>query len=216
MFAWAAPESARALFASILQAAHTRSEPTGPLENAVRAVGTSLFFTVAMLGLAVLALRKPGSPRVAVGVLALVAVDLLWTARKTVWLGPASLYREPAVATRLKELTGSPPTRLFRMDKPLKASAPPSRSIRGARPAARVGAGDAQEQPLRRLRAGGGHQLQRGELRRWRALMDAFAQQPQKVAELYAGCLLLTPPQACPPAARARRCSCPSPPWGSR
>lgn len=198
VFAWAAPDSARALSASVLQAANTRAEPNGPLESAVRAVGTSLVFTLALLGLAFLALRKPGLRAVAMGVLALVAVDLLWTARETVWLGPASIYREPEVATRLKALTGASPARLFRMDKPLKGSAPPSRNYEGLV--------QLREWELGTLKSNlaGVFGLEEVtsysavELRRWRALMDAFAQRPQKVAELYAGCLLLVPPQAVP------------------
>ncbi|PTL84051.1 YfhO family protein [Vitiosangium sp. GDMCC 1.1324] len=196
VFARGVPESALELFASILREANMRADPSGPLESAVRSVGASLLFTLALLVLAALALRKRGGRAVAVGVLALVAMDLLRTTRKTVWLGPASLFREPAIAARLKEQTGSPPARLFRLDKQLKASAPPSRSPEGLI--------QLREWELGTLKSNlsGAFGLEEVtsysavELRRWRALMDAFAQQPQKVAELYAGCLLLTSSQA--------------------
>ena len=192
----AATDTARELFTSILQAASTRAEPSGPLENAARSVGTALCFTALMLGLAAMALRKPGSRAVAMGALALVAVDLLWTARKTVWLGPASLYQEPALAARLRELAGSPPTRVFRMDKALRASAPPSRDLEGL-----IRLREWEHQTLKSNLSGvfGLEEVtsySAVDLRRWTGLMGVFARRPQMVAELYAGCLLLTSAQA--------------------
>ncbi|WNG50315.1 YfhO family protein [Archangium minus] len=191
LFAGIAQESAQGLFASLLQAPNPQAA-IGPLENAASSVGTSLFFMATMGVLVALALKKPGSRTVALGVLALVAVDLLWTARKTVWLGPASLYDEPALAARLKELAGSPPTRLFRMDKQLKSSAPPSRSPEGLVNLREWEAGTLKSNlsgvfGLEEVSSYGAVELQR-----WKALMEVFAQRPQKVAELYAGCLLLT------------------------
>lgn len=191
LYGWGAPESARSLFASLLEATNTRGDPRGPLDSALRAVGTSLVFTVGLLVLAVLALRKTGHPVVAVGVLALVAVDLTWTARRTVWTGPSTLFREPALASRLAELRGTPPTRLFRLDKSLKASAPRSRSFEDL-----VRLREWELQTLKSNLAGSfGLEEVTGygavELQRWRALMDAFEQQPRKVASVYGGCLLL-------------------------
>jgi hypothetical protein len=196
LFTGAATETALELFASILRAASTRADPSGPLENAASSVGTALFFTALLLGLAALALRKPGSRAVAVGALALVAGDLLWTARKTVWLGPASLYDKPALAARLEELVGSPPTRLFRMDRALRASAPPSRDHEGL-----VRLREWEHGTLKSNLSGvfGLEEVtsySAVDLRRWTALMGVLARQPQQVAELYAGCLLLTSAQA--------------------
>lgn len=196
LFTGAAMESALELFASILRAARTRADPSGPLENAARSVGTSLFFMAMMLGLAALGRRKPGSRAVALGALVLVAGDLLWTARKTVWLGPASLYGEPAVVARLEELVGSPPTRLFRMDRLLRASAPPSRNHEGLIQLREWEHGTLKSNlsgvfGLEEVTSYSGVELQR-----WKALTEVFARRPQKVAELYAGCLLLTSTQA--------------------
>jgi membrane protein YfhO len=191
LFAWVAPESARELFTSLLRETNTRGDAQGPLEHAVRAVGTSFVFTLALLALAVLALRKVGGRAVAIGVLALVAVDLLWTARRTVWTGPSALFREPALAAKLAEQRGSPPTRLFRLDKSLKASAPRSRSFEDL-----VRLREWEVETLKSNLSGGfGLEEASGygavELRRWRSLMDAFEQQPQKVATVYSACLLL-------------------------
>jgi hypothetical protein len=155
-------------------------------------VGTSLVFTLALLALAVLALRKPdGRFVVALAVLALVAVDLLWTARGTVWIGPSSLFREPALTAVVDELRGSPPTRLFRLDKSLKASAPRSRSFEDL-----LRLREWEVETLKsNISSGFGLEEVSGygavELRRWRALMDAFEQQPRTVATVYGGCLLL-------------------------
>ena len=191
LFGWLASESALGLFTSLLEATHTRGPPQGPLSHALRAVGTSLVFTLALLGLAVLALRRRGGQAVAVGVLALVAVDLLWTAREAVWVGPSALFREPALAAKLAEQRGTPPTRLFRLDKSLKSSAPRSRS-----PEDLVKLRAWEVETLKsNISSGFGLEEASGygavELQRWRALMDAFEQQPQKVATLYGACLLL-------------------------
>lgn len=191
VFAWAAPESARGLFESILQAANTRGEPQGPLDSAMRAVGTSFFFTLALLALGVLAFRKPGLRAVGFAVLALVAVDLLWTARRTVWIGPSTLFREPSLAAVVAQLKGSPATRLFRLDKSLKASAPRSRSFEDL---VRL-----REWEVETLKSNisSGFELEEAsgygavELQRWRSLMDAFEQQPRTVATVYGSCLLL-------------------------
>jgi hypothetical protein len=136
-----------------------------------------------------------------VAVLALVAVDLLWTARRTVWTGPGSLFREPALAAKLLALRGSPPARLFRIDKSLKASAPRSRSYEDL-----VRSREWELETLKSNLSGAfGLEEASGygavELRRWRALMDAFESQPEKVANVYGASLLLRALPAAQPGA---------------
>ncbi len=92
---------------------------------------------------------------------------------------------------KLAEQRGTPPTRLFRLDKSLKASAPRSRS-----PEDLVKLRAWEVETLKsNISSGFGLEEASGygavELQRWRALMDAFEQQPQKVATLYGACLLL-------------------------
>ncbi|MET0402828.1 MAG: YfhO family protein, partial [Cystobacter sp.] len=194
LLAWAAPGSALELSRSILDATRTQGSPAETLTNALRAVGTSLVFTLALLGLAALALKRDGGQAVALGALALVAGDLLWTAHKTVWVGPATLFREPEAVARLKTLVGSPPTRVFRVDADFRGKAPRSRD--------EAGLIERREWELETLKSvlAGAFGLEEVtsygavELRRWRALKDALAQKPERMAERYSGCLLLGPP----------------------
>lgn len=198
VFLQAVPGPALESIAAMLESVRTRRDPQDVLSSATRAMSTSLFFLCGLLGFAGLALRKPGSRAVSVGVLAVVAADLLWTAGSTVWLGPATLYQEPPAVARLRERVGSPPTRLFRLDKELKTSAPQSRSMEGLLKLRRY------DQETLKSDLPGAFGLEEVtsygavELRRWKALMTALTPQPQKMAELYAGCLLLTSPQAEP------------------
>lgn len=196
LFLWVVPGPALAAATSLLQSVQSRRNPQDVLTSTTHALGTSLVFMAALLGLAGWALRRPGARGIAVGLVALVAVDLLWTARSTVWLGPPSLFLEPELATRLHSLVGTPPTRLFRMDKSLKELAPRSYSMPGLLELRRFEVGTLKSNLAGAFGLEEVTSYGAVELRRWRALMNAFATRPAKVASLYSGCLLLTSSRA--------------------
>ena len=193
VFLWTAPESALGIARALMTATRTAAPAADVLTNAARTVGTSLVFTLALLGLAALALRPHRGRIVALGLLALVAGDLLWTARETVWLGPSTLFQAPPAVERLRTLVGAPPTRLFRMDEAFKGQAPRSRD-----PAGLIARREWELETLKSVVAGafGLEEVTTYgavELRRYRALKDALAREPARMAALYSGCLLLGP-----------------------
>ncbi|WNG30077.1 YfhO family protein [Cystobacter fuscus] len=192
-FTWAWPSTAVTWATGLLGLATGDGSHHGVIAGlAARSLGTSLCFMAGMLALAALASRHPAHRALPAALLLLVAGDLLWTARVTVFVGPTSLYREPEIVGRLREEVGSPPTRLFRQDKPLKANAPPSRSLEGLihlrhYELATLKSNLAGVFGLEEVTSYGAV-----ELWRYRAFMDVLAARPELVGRLYGACLWTT------------------------
>ncbi|MFY0580849.1 YfhO family protein [Cystobacter fuscus] len=192
-FTWARPSTAVTWATGLLGLATGDGSHHGVIAGlAARSLGTSLCFMAGMLALAALASRHPTHRALPAALLLLVAGDLLWTARATVFVGPTSLYQEPEIVGRLREEVGSPPTRLFRQDKPLKANAPPSRSLEGLihlrhYELATLKSNLAGVFGLEEVTSYGAV-----ELWRYRAFMDVLAARSELVGRLYGACLWTT------------------------